>query len=164
MGIVAALFLFLPRVFLSSPFAAASDPASFRIIADLTSLLLRFVAVYTLFDSLNIVFSSAIKGAGDTRFVMWMIVGISIGVLVIPSYIAITILHASVYVCWAIASAYVMALGIAFFLRYRQGKWATMRVIETTQAPWSENRLFLCHAEERLLHHVEQAVHVGSVV
>jgi multidrug resistance protein, MATE family len=131
MGTVAVLFLVLPRVFLS-PFAAASDPVTFRIIADLTSVLLRFVAVYTLFDALNIVFSSAIKGAGDTRFVMWMLVAISLGVLVIPSFIAITILHVSVYVCWVIASAYVIALGIAFFFRYRQGKWAGMRVIETT--------------------------------
>jgi MATE family multidrug resistance protein len=131
MGTVAVLFLVLPRVFLS-PFAAASDPVTFRIIADLTSVLLRFVAVYTLFDALNIVFSSAIKGAGDTRFVMWMLVAISLGVLVIPSFIAITIVHVSVYVCWVIASAYVIALGIAFFFRYRQGKWAGMRVIETT--------------------------------
>jgi multidrug resistance protein, MATE family len=131
MGLIAALFLALPRFFLA-PFAAAADPRSFAAIADLTALLLRFVAVYTLFDALNIIFSSAIKGAGDTRFVMGMIIVISFSVLVIPSFIAITVLHASVFVCWTIASAYVIALGVAFFLRYRQGKWAAMRVIDTT--------------------------------
>ncbi len=130
MGAVAVLFFLTPGFFLR-PFAASSDPESFEIIARLTAVLLRFVAVYTLFDALNIVFSSAIKGAGDTRFVMWMIIVLSTGVLVIPSYVAIILLHASVYVCWVIASAYVIALGIAFFFRYRQGKWASMRVIET---------------------------------
>ncbi|MGA2977850.1 MAG: MATE family efflux transporter [Spirochaetia bacterium] len=134
MALVAVLFFLLPRVFLL-PFAAASDPVSFTRIADLTSVLLRFVAIYTLFDGLNIIFSSAIKGAGDTRFVMWMIICISSGVLVIPSFIAISVLHASVYVCWTIASAYVIALGLGFFLRYRQGKWASMRVIEAHEAP-----------------------------
>jgi multidrug resistance protein, MATE family len=61
-----------------------------------------------------------------------MIIGLSLGVLVVPSYVAITQLGASVFTCWAIASTYVIALGIAFVLRYRQGKWTTMRVIEST--------------------------------
>jgi MATE family multidrug resistance protein len=126
---IAVLFFLLPRVFLL-PFAAASDPLSFKAIADLTAVLLRFVAIYTLFDAFNIIFSSAIKGAGDTRFVMWMIFCLSLGVLVVPSFVAITWLGASVYTLWAIASAYVIALGIAFLLRYRGGKWASIRVIE----------------------------------
>jgi multidrug resistance protein, MATE family len=129
MVLVAALFVALPRVFLR-PFASASDPAAFARIADLTVVLLRYVALYTLFDGLNIVFASAIKGAGDTRFVMWMILGISLGVLVAPSFVAIVVLHASIYACWGIATAYVCLLGAAFFLRYRQGKWASMSVME----------------------------------
>ncbi len=126
---VAVLFIAVPRLFLL-PFAAASDPAQFRAIADLAVTLLRFVALYTLFDAGNIIFSSAIKGAGDTRFVMWMILCLSLGILVVPSFIAITWLSAGVYACWALASAYVICLAIAFFLRYRKGKWERMRVIE----------------------------------
>ena len=72
MGVVAALCVVVPRLF-RLPFAAASAPEQFAAIADLTVVLLRFVAIYTLFDAGNIIFSSAIKGAGDTRFVMWMI-------------------------------------------------------------------------------------------
>jgi len=129
MGIVAALFVLIPRLFIL-PFAAASDPGEFDAIADLAVVLLRFVAVYTLFDALNIIFSSAIKGAGDTRFVMWMIVCLSLGVLVVPSLVAITLFSAGIYACWTIASLYVIGLGVAFFLRYRGGKWEGMRVIE----------------------------------
>ena len=33
------------------------------------TLLLRFVAVYSIFDSVNLVVSFAVRGAGDTRFV-----------------------------------------------------------------------------------------------
>jgi MATE family multidrug resistance protein len=129
MGTVAVLFFLVPRAFLF-PFAAASDRASFPAIADLTVVLLRFVAIYTLFDAANIIYASAIKGAGDTRFVMWMILFMSTGILVLPSFAAITWFSATVYVCWAIASLYVVCLGIAFFLRYRQGKWQTMKVID----------------------------------
>ncbi len=133
MGVVAALFVLVPRLFLL-PFAAASDPGQFAAIADLTVVLLRFVAIYTLFDAGNIIFSSAIKGAGDTRFVMWMILCLSVGILILPSFVAITWLSATVYVCWAIASLYVVSLGVAFFLRYRQGKWESMRVIDFRKA------------------------------
>jgi MATE family multidrug resistance protein len=126
---VAVLFIAIPRLFLL-PFAAASDPEQFRAIGDLAVTLLRFVALYTLFDAGNIIFSSAIKGAGDTRFVMWMILCLSLGILVVPSFVAITWLSAGVYACWALASAYVICLAIAFFLRYRKGKWEGMRVIE----------------------------------
>ena len=129
MTAVAALFFFLPRLFIL-PFAAASDPREFGAIADLAAVLLRFVAVYTLFDAGNIIFSSAIKGAGDTRFVMWMIVCLSLGILVIPNFVAITWFSASVYICWGLASMYVICLAIAFFLRYRGGRWERMRVID----------------------------------
>ena len=134
MGVVAALFVVVPRLFLL-PFAAASDPEQFAAIADLTVVLLRFVAIYTLFDAGNIIFSSAIKGAGDTRFVMWMILCMSVGILILPSFVAITWLSAGVYVCWAIASLYVVSLGVAFFLRYRGGKWQSMRVIDVPTVP-----------------------------
>jgi MATE family multidrug resistance protein len=129
MAVIAVLFFALPQLFLA-PFRAQSDPASFAAIGAITALLLRFVAIYTLFDAFNIVFSSAIKGAGDTKFVMYMIIALSVGILIVPSYVAIILLHTSIYVCWAIASAYVAALGVAFYLRYRGGKWQAMRVIE----------------------------------
>ena len=103
MGVVAALFVLVPRLFILPFAAAASDPGQFAAIGDLTVVLLRFVAVYTLFDGCNIIFSSAIKGAGDTRFVMWMILALSLGILILPSFVAITWLSAGVYLCWAIA-------------------------------------------------------------
>ncbi|MDI6741066.1 MAG: MATE family efflux transporter [Candidatus Edwardsbacteria bacterium] len=129
MALVAGLFFFAPGMFLA-PFAAQSDPASFAAIAGIAAVLLRFVAVYTLFDGLNIVFSSAIKGAGDTRFVMAMIGAMSVGILIVPSYIAVMVLHVNIYACWGIATAYVIALGLAFWLRYKSGVWERMRVIE----------------------------------
>ncbi|MCU0607991.1 MAG: MATE family efflux transporter [Candidatus Edwardsbacteria bacterium] len=129
MALVAGLFFFAPGLFLA-PFAAQSDPRTFPAIAATAAVLLKFVAVYTLFDGLNIVFSSAIKGAGDTRFVMAMIGAMSLGILIVPSYLAVAVLRADIYACWGIATAYVIALGIAFLLRYRGGAWERMRVIE----------------------------------
>ncbi len=129
MASVAAAYVLVPSIFLD-PFASQADPASFIAIRKTTVILLRFVAVYSLFDALNVVFASAIKGAGDTRFVMFMIAIVSSVALVIPSYIALMLLDAGIYTGWTIASAYVSILGLIFLFRFMGGKWKSMRVIE----------------------------------
>ena len=132
MATIAILFVSVPGLFLA-PFQINSDPASFENIRKISLVLLRFVALYTLFDSLNIIFSSAIKGAGDTRFVMVMILILSMTAFVFPIYAAVFWFGLSIYACWGIASIYVALLGTSFFLRYRSGKWQSMRVIEVSR-------------------------------
>ena len=63
------LYWAIPDVFLMLHEMGASD-AEFRSVRDATVVLLRFVAAYVLFDATYIVFASAIKGAGDTRFAL----------------------------------------------------------------------------------------------
>ncbi len=134
MGLLALAFMFVPGVFLM-PFAAYADPASFAPIYAIALILLRFVAVYSLFDTVNIIFASAIRGAGDTHFIMYMIVIISSFVLVIPCYIVLEVLHYGIYAGWIIASTYIITLGLVFFFRFRGGKWKTMKVIEEVLPP-----------------------------
>ena len=76
-------------------------------------------------------FASALRGAGDTRFVMVVTLSLALGVMVVPSYIAVEILSADLFVAWCFVAAYVMALGGAFFARFQSGAWRSMRVIET---------------------------------
>ncbi len=54
----------------------------------------------------------------------------SIGLMIGPTFLAVEVFHAGIYTVWIIATLYVCALGIAFMLRYRQGRWKDMRVIE----------------------------------
>ncbi|HHO75665.1 MAG TPA: MATE family efflux transporter [Deltaproteobacteria bacterium] len=129
MTTLAALYVIVPNLFVA-PFAAKADPEEFAEIYRLTIILLRFVALYSVFDAMNIIFSSAIKGAGDTRFVMYMIVIISVCVLVVPTYVAIMVLDYGLMAGWTFASIYVIALSFAFYFRFLGGKWKTMRVIE----------------------------------
>ncbi|PKL35121.1 MAG: MATE family efflux transporter [Spirochaetae bacterium HGW-Spirochaetae-1] len=129
MTAIAALFVFFPEIFIGI-FAAKADPEKFRKIFELTVILLRFVAFYSVFDTLNIIFASAIKGAGDTRFVMYMISSLSLTVLVIPTYVCVVIFEMGLYAGWTIASAYVILLGFVFLLRFKNGKWKKMRVID----------------------------------
>ena len=126
---IAILYVITPQLFVA-PFAVRADPEGFAEISRLTIILLRFVAVYSVFDTMNIIFASAIKGAGDTRFVMYIIVLISAIVLVIPTYLAIMVFGYGLMVGWTIASIYVITLGSLFYFRFLSGRWKTMRVIE----------------------------------
>jgi len=130
MATIAALYVFVPGIFIK-PFEAHADPASFEAIRPISLVLLRFAAVFCIFDTMNLIFSAAIKGAGDTRFVMCMLLIMSVCVLIIPSYIAMAVLGGGIYVGWTIATMYICLLGFAYFGRFLGGKWKSMRVIET---------------------------------
>ena len=129
MTTIALLYVICPGLFMK-PFAAQADPTQFAPIRELTVVLLRFVALYCIFDAMNIIFASAIKGAGDTRFVMFMIVVLSISVLILPSYAAVVYLSMGIYSGWVFVTAYIIVLGMVFFFRFLGGKWKSMRVIE----------------------------------
>lgn len=129
MTFVALLYTFVPELFLY-PFALNADPVEFVKIGALATILLKFVAIYCIFDTLNIIFASAIKGAGDTRFVMFMISLVTLIVLLVPSYLTLIVFNMGIFAGWTCAAVYVSTLGLVFYLRFRGGKWKSMRVIE----------------------------------
>jgi MATE family multidrug resistance protein len=131
---IAAAYLLLPNIFVT-PFALQADPQAFSEIYQYCIILLRFVAVYSIFDTMNIIFCSAIKGAGDTRFVMFMTVILSVFVLILPTYLAIVVFEYGLMISWLLATIYVIMLSVAFYFRFLNGKWKTMRVIEHAPQP-----------------------------
>ncbi|MBW2060323.1 MAG: MATE family efflux transporter [Deltaproteobacteria bacterium] len=132
MTTIALLYVIVPHMFLW-PFAVKADPGSFAPIYRTTTILLRFVAVYCLFDTLSIIFASGIKGAGDTRFVMIAIAFLSLFGLGLPTYIALVHLNQGLYTAWTIITIYISLLGFIFMFRFLGRKWKTMRVIETRE-------------------------------
>ena len=49
--------------------------------------------------------------------------------MVIPTFVVVRT-GGSVFSAWWFATAYIVAIGVCFGLRFRSGKWKTMRVIE----------------------------------
>jgi len=129
MATIALLYVLVPDIFIK-PFAPRVYPGNFEEIHRIAVVLLRFVAFYSIFDTMNIIFASALRGAGDTHYILKSMGILSLFVLIVPSYIAIIILNSNIYTAWVIATLYVIILGFAFFLRFLQGGWKKMRVIE----------------------------------
>ena len=128
MALSAALFVGLPNLLLW-PFANANDPDWPAIAAEVT-VLLRFVALYSIFDSVNLVVSFALRGAGDTRFTAMAAFALAWPTMVLPTW-AVVKLGGGVTTAWAFATLYVCLLAGLFVARFMQGKWRSMRVIET---------------------------------
>jgi len=126
---VAALYVTIPEV-LFWPFLVNADTARMAPILETAIRLLRFVAFFSLFDTMVVVFSSGVRGAGDTKFSMFLVVGFSLLGLAVPTYIALVTFNQGLYAAWMIITVYIAVLGVAFFFRFRGGKWKTMSVIE----------------------------------
>ncbi len=118
--------------------AALIDPppkADFAQIRSVVIVLLRFVAIYSFFDAMAIIFGSAIRAAGDTVFSMLVTFACAWGLLVLPTYLTWTYLGKGreselLFWSWVWCSTYVTALGFIYYARFRGSRWKTMSVIE----------------------------------
>jgi len=119
----------VPQLFLW-PFLRNAQSAEFLEISRVGVNLLRFVAVYSIFDAMNMIFSAAIKGAGDTRYVAVTTIRLSWLVLVLPSIVWCFFARGSIYGLWVFITLYVIGLGLFFLRRFLHGPWRTMRVID----------------------------------
>jgi MATE family multidrug resistance protein len=129
---VAAIYLLFPGV-LVGLFEGGRDPEAYARVAALVPRLLVCVAVYSLADSLNLTFSFALRGAGDTRFVSMLTFALAWPLMVIPTFVVVRA-GGSVFAAWWFATVYIVAIAVCFGFRFRSGKWKTMRVIEAAPA------------------------------
>jgi len=128
-----ALYVGVPRLLLAA-YAVGSDAASFAGVEDMAVVLLRFVALYSIFDMMNVIFAAGLKGAGDTAYPVKAVIVLSWGAMLVPGFVLCVLLGAGVYVAWCTATAYVVCVGLLMFRRFHAGGWKSLRVIEP-QAP-----------------------------
>jgi|TARA_B110000467_G_scaffold163069_1_gene188049 MATE family multidrug resistance protein len=127
--VMAALYWFVPEI-LISPFINETSGGDIPLLESTAVSLLRYFAIIIYLDSLVIMTGGALKGAGDTKYVMTVLAVTSIFFLVIPAYVLIEILHQPASVAWICAIANLSLVALAFFLRFRSGKWQKIEVIE----------------------------------
>ncbi|HUG53015.1 MAG TPA: MATE family efflux transporter [Vicinamibacteria bacterium] len=124
-----ALYLLAPRALLFLH-GTGADPAAFAEVERISVVLLRFVALYSIFDMLNVMFAAGLRGAGDTVYPMAATVLLAFGAMLVPTYLACIVFGAGVQAAWTAASLYVFLLGMSMRRRFRAGRWRSLRVIE----------------------------------
>jgi len=138
---IAVLYLTIPQLMLAA-FApdTPDERAKFDAIAAIVPNLLICVAIYSIADSMNLTFAFALRGAGDTKFVTWLTFILAWPVMVIPTVYVVSNraelmakypgMGDPIYWAWSFATMHIIVMSVCFFLRFRHGKWKTMRVIE----------------------------------
>ncbi len=128
------VFIFAPDLVLT-PFLASSEGTADRLaVTAFSRSLLHIVAAYLFFDALYMVFSGALRGAGDTRFMMLALALAAPFCLVLPVYVGVQYLRITVATAWLWVLFFVTVLFILAALRFRRGAWKRMLVIEDEKA------------------------------
>jgi MATE family multidrug resistance protein len=123
------LFTFFQDLILA-PFVRPGDQAQVETLVN-AKYMLYFISTYLFFDGFNICLAHAIRGAGDTKFPMW-VMGICGGLFfALPCYI-FYYLKVHWYSLWITMIVYIIILCFVFIVRYLGGKWTKMRVIEVS--------------------------------
>lgn len=129
MTLISALYVFVPQLFLSGFFAGAETTSHDDTVRALAVRLMQFVAAYNLFDAILMIFVSAVKGAGDTPFVLGVSLVMAV-MLASLTYLGVEVWQFGIYGCWSLITGWIWSLGVIYSLRFIQGKWRSMRVIE----------------------------------
>lgn len=124
-------FALLPRLLVNLFRPGDAEPL-FEQVFPLAVFMVRLAAVYVMADATLIVFSGALRGAGDTFWAMrtsvflhWLMVAVLLGLL--------KGLRVSPGTAWAAMCGIFMLFSGTFYLRYRGGKWRSLRIVEPAE-------------------------------
>ena len=123
------LFIFAPHWILSIFIMAESGSASHQQLLEMGTVVMRIMAFFISFDAMYFTFIGVLKGAGDTRFIMWSIGVATLMVMVLPLTLIVEYTGWGIFACWIILTLYVISLFAVSLWRFRQGKWKAIRVI-----------------------------------
>ena len=128
MAVIAILFLVFP-VELLTLFRSADAEYTVAQMTDLGRKMLFLMAVWGMFDTMNVLLMGALKGAGDTRFVM---LALTLGgwLVWIPSeLIVMNVLHLGILGAWTDQLVYIVLLSLVFLARWMRGRWMDIKMI-----------------------------------
>lgn len=130
-GSAALTFLAFPEFYASwfKGGEAAGNAEQWLQVSAIVFVLLKFVAVFVCFDCMNLIFSFALKGAGDTRFVTLIALTLPWPLMVGPTWILLQ-KGQGVFAAWLAASVFAVTQAMVFWRRFAGGKWKSMSVIE----------------------------------
>ncbi len=131
---LASTFVLFPG-FYTKLFFSPDSSCTIEELASTAGRLLAIVAAWGVFDAVSLMFSGALRGAGDTMFVVWAS-GLLAWLFWIPGVIYLyTVQGAGIVTLWLFTSFYVAIFAVVFFLRFRTGRWKRIDLLGRSESP-----------------------------
>jgi len=121
-------FSLFPEVLIGI-FRPVQPDAVYEASFPLAVYMVRLVSVYVFADAIGLVFSGALRGAGDTFMTMCLSVSTH-WLLAVASLLMIRVAGLPPRAAWIAVVVLVWCIGLAFAARYRSGKWRQIRMVE----------------------------------
>ena len=90
--------------------------------------LFLLMAAWQVFDAVDVILSGALKGAGDTKFVMWWMVVAAFG-LWLPLVWVVAGLHNTMTALWGTMVVYVVVICVGTAIRWLKGRWKEIKLV-----------------------------------
>jgi len=127
-SIMTFFYLFFPELLVSV--FTKSNNQEYLKISNLSAAMLRLITIYIYADVLLVIFSGALRGAGDTKFIMISSILAHWLLLTLPTFIAVEYLKFNAIQVWWIFIIFSILLSIIYLLRYLNGNWKNINLIE----------------------------------
>jgi len=126
-AVVVSTFILFPEMYIR---VFARGDAAFSDVFTTARLLLFFAAGWGLMEATNAVLSGALRGAGDTHFVMWYHTAAAWGFFALGEAVMVIVFKLNVFAAWGWAIAYFTILAGGWIWRMKSGRWKRIELIE----------------------------------
>jgi MATE family multidrug resistance protein len=127
--VIAVTFLTSPRfyfmLFAGHSGAGINSPEVFQA----TRVLLMILAAWGMLDAVNLIIAGALKGAGDTRFVMGYQTALAWGVFVPGELLLVLVFGRGIFAAWSWCAVYIALLSVGLLLRFHSGRWKSIDLL-----------------------------------
>ena len=130
MGLAFVTLLSLLAVVFCHPILSlfASEGSGAEAFHTLGFRLFLLMAAWQVFDAADVILSGALKGAGDTKFVMWWMVAAAFGFW-LPLVWAVAEWHNTMTALWGTMVVYVVFICAGTAARWYGGKWKRIKLV-----------------------------------
>lgn len=126
--IIATIFLLFPSELISI-FKSPDSPFTTQDLLQLGRKLLLFATIWQMFDTMTVILSGALRGAGDTHFVMFTQIILNWCVWIPSEIIIIMYLKRTIVDAWLAMLFFIITFASTFATRFIRGKWMQINLI-----------------------------------
>ncbi|MBR4355398.1 MAG: MATE family efflux transporter [Elusimicrobiaceae bacterium] len=123
---VGCIFFFLTPLFVGLFIPSTSSNAV--EIAAKTYPLMRLMSFFVVGDATYLIFGEALRGAGDTKFYMTVMLTCAWGLLIPGTWLIIYVWQLSVFWVWSWLTFYAWLTALLMMWRFARGKWKNIEI------------------------------------